>query len=105
MTQTLSIKIVGAPVACQDGIKETWRDVAEWAAGQLQARYGNQVRVQYFDLFDPNCPRLPPEGQLPVVFVEETVLSSGGKVSIPLLRRKIDELIHPEPMAQPKEEK
>ena len=83
--------IIAAPVACKEGVKESWRDAAEWAAGQLKARFGDTVRVQYFDLFDPQCPAIPPEGQLPVVLVDGDVVSCGGKISIPLIRKKIEE--------------
>ncbi len=83
--------IIAAPVACKEGVKESWRDAAEWAAGQLKARFGGTVRVQYFDLFDPQCPAIPPEGQLPVVLVDGDVVSCGGKISIPLIRKKIEE--------------
>lgn len=92
MTKTILVKIIGAPVACKDGIQESWRDVAEWAAGQLRALYGDQVSVQYYDLFDPNCPTIPPDSQLPVVLVNGIVVSSGGKISIPLIRKKIGEM-------------
>lgn len=92
MTRPILVKIIGAPVACKDGIKETWREVVEWAAGQLRSRYGETMRVQYYDLFDPDCPTLPPDSQLPVVFVDEVLVSSGGKISIPLIRKKIEEL-------------
>jgi hypothetical protein len=91
MSKTVLVKIIGAPVACQRGIKETWREVAGWAAEQLRSRYGETVRVQYYDLFDPDCPTLPPGSQLPVVFVGEALVSSGGKISIPLIRKKIEE--------------
>jgi disulfide oxidoreductase YuzD len=84
------VVIVGAPVACKEGIKETWREVAEWAAGELRSRYGEQVKVQYYDLFDPQCPAIPPEGQLPVVMVDGQVISCGGKISIPLIRKTIE---------------
>ena len=30
------VEIIGAPVACKEGVKETWRKVADWAAGQLR---------------------------------------------------------------------
>jgi hypothetical protein len=48
--------------------------------------------VQYYDLFDPDCPTLPPDCQLPVVFVGDGLVSSGGKISIPQIREKIEEL-------------
>lgn len=92
MTEPIQVMIIGAPIACKDGIKETWRDVAEWAAGQLRARFGDLVHLRYFDLFDPNCPPIPPGGQLPVVLLDGIVISIGGKISIPLIRQKIEEL-------------
>jgi hypothetical protein len=87
-----NVEIVGAPVACKNGIKETWREVADWAAGQLRARYGDRVKVEYFDLFDLNCPAIPSDCQLPVVFVDGKMVSSGGKISIPFIRLKLEEL-------------
>jgi hypothetical protein len=86
------VEIIGAPVACKEGITDTWRDVAQWAAGQLKSRYGDQVHVQYYDLFDTQCPSIPSEAQLPVVMVDGTLLTSGGKISILLIRKRIEEL-------------
>lgn len=85
------VVIIGAPVACKEGIQEIWREVAEWAAGQIKARYGNEVTVRYHDLFDPECPALPDEGQLPVVIIDGIVISCGGKISIPLICKTIDQ--------------
>ena len=96
MTKSILVKIIGAPVACKDGLKDTWREVAEWTCRQLRSRYGENVRVHYYDLFDPDCPILPPDSQLPVVFVDGVLVSSGGKISIPLIRMKIEELGNPE---------
>jgi hypothetical protein len=88
----LTVHIVGAPVACAEGVKDTWRDVAQHAADQLRARFGDSVRVQYFDLFDPGCPALPAGAQLPLVLIEGEVLISGGKISIPAIRQRIEAL-------------
>lgn len=93
MAQPIEVKIVGVPVACAEGVKELWRDVADWAGGQLQARFGSQVITRYFDLFDPECPTFPADSQLPVVYVNEKLVSSGGKISIPLIRKEIETLI------------
>ncbi len=90
MSARAAVQIIGAPVACADGVKETWREVAEWAAGQLTARFGEAVRVQYFDLSDPACPPLPPGAQLPLVLVDGEALTSGGKISIPAIRRRLE---------------
>lgn len=97
MKASATVHIVGAPVACADGVKDTWRDVAEWAAGQLTARFSGSVRVDYFDLFDPACPPLPSGAQLPLVLVNGEVLSSGGKISVPAIRRQLEALgLHPD---------
>lgn len=86
------VHIIGAPVACAEGVKDTWRDVAKHTADQLIARFGDSVRVQYFDLFSPDCPTLPAGAQLPLVIIEGEVLSSGGKISVPAIRRHIEAL-------------
>ena len=86
------VEIIGAPVACKEGVKETWREVADWAVAKLTTYFGDKVRVHYYDLFDPTCPKIPLDGQLPVVLIDGMVISCGGKISIPLIRKKIEEL-------------
>jgi hypothetical protein len=86
------VEIVGAPVACGEGVKDTWRDTAKHAADQLRTRFGDSVQVQYFDLFDPTCPSLPTGVQLPLVLIEGEVLSSGGKISVPAIRQRVEAL-------------
>ena len=93
VSEPIIVQIIGAPIACQEGMKDTWREVAQWAAGQLKARFGEQVQVQYFDLFDPACPPMPPGMQLPLVMVNTEALSNGDKISVPLLRRKIETIL------------
>ena len=90
---TISVQIIGAPVACADRVNETWRDVAKWAAQKLRVRYGTAVTVTYYDIFDPNCPPCPPESQLPLVRINGGVFPSGGKISLPAIRRHLDSLI------------
>jgi hypothetical protein len=87
------VQIVGAPVVCGNGIKEVWRDIAALAQTQLSRCFGDTVRVDYFDLFDPACPPLPPEAQLPVVFINGQLFSSGGKISIPAIRKQLESLV------------
>jgi hypothetical protein len=89
---TVLVQIIGARIACQDGVKDTWRETAEWAAKQLASRYGDVVCVEYFDLFDPGSPALPEGVQLPLVLVNNYVVSSGGKISIPIIRKSLEEL-------------
>ena len=89
---TARVQIIGPRIAYQDGVKDSWRETAEWAAMQLVARYGDSVCVEYFDLFDPSCPPLPEGSQLPLVLVNNRVVSSGGKISVPLIRKNLEEL-------------
>lgn len=92
MNVPITIHIIGAPVACAEGVKETWRDLAGWIGEKLRARYGTAVSFAYYDLFDPNCPPLPPDTQLPLVLVNGDVLSSGGKLSMPAIHRRLEAL-------------
>lgn len=96
MSNPIRVEIIGAPIACKDGVKDTWREVAEWASGQLHQRFGEGVQVQYCDLFEPACPPMPSEAQLPLVLVNGEVLSSGGKISVPMIRVKIEAILKKE---------
>ena len=100
MNTPTTIQIIGSPVACADGVKETWRDLAGWMAGKLKARYGTAVTTTYYDLFEPNCPPLPPDTQLPLVLVNGDVVSSGGKLSMPAIRQHLDALGVPPAVAR-----
>ena len=55
-------------------------------------RFGEAVQVRYYDLFDDDDPTLPPEAKLPLVLVEGEVLSSGGKISVPAIRKRLETL-------------
>lgn len=96
MSEPILVQIIGAPIACKEGVKDTWREIAEWASGQLHQRFGKGVQVQYFELFDPACPLMPSEAQLPLVLVNGEVLSSGGKISVPMIRVKIEAILKKE---------
>jgi disulfide oxidoreductase YuzD len=93
MKTPITVQMIGAPVACAEGIKETWREVAEWAQAQLTARFGEQISFTYYDLFDSACPPMLGDTQLPYILVAGEAVINGGKVSVPLLRRKIEALL------------
>ena len=93
MSQSVLMQIIGAPIACKEGVKDFWREVARWAAGQLKGHFGEAVDIHYFDLFDADCPPMPNDARLPLVLVNHEVLSSGGKISMPVLRRKIESIL------------
>lgn len=92
MSEKAVVQIVGVPIACSEGYKDAWREVASWVANQLVKRFGDFVQVNYFDLFEPDCPPLPEGAQLPLVLVNGQVVSSGGKISIPAIRRYIEDM-------------
>ena len=93
MTTPIRIHMIGSQVACTEGIKDSWREVGGWARGQLIAQFGPAIDFKYFDLFDLNCPDLPDGAQLPLILVEDEPVINGGKVSIPVLRKKIEALL------------
>jgi hypothetical protein len=90
--QPARVQIIGTVVACADGVKDTWRETAAWAAQKLAERFGGAVRAEYFDLFDPHCPALPAGAQIPVVLINGELFSSGGKISVPAIRRHLEAL-------------
>jgi disulfide oxidoreductase YuzD len=92
MSASAQVQIIGAPLACASGVQDSWRGIAAWVGQQLAGRFGEAVRVEYYDLFDPQAPLLPPEAQLPLVLVNGQVLSSGGKISLPALRKHLEAL-------------
>ncbi|MGQ9554674.1 MAG: ArsA family ATPase [Anaerolineae bacterium] len=71
---------------------ERLREVTALVANQLVHRFGQAVRVEYFDLFDPGCPDLPQGAQLPAVLINGELFSSGGKLSAPAISRRLLEL-------------
>jgi hypothetical protein len=93
--QPALVQIIGTLVACTDGVKDTWRETAAWAAQKLAERFGGALRVEYFDLFDPHCPAFPTSAQIPVVLINGQLFSSGGKISIPAIRRHLETLSEP----------
>ena len=96
MSKPVFVEIVGAPIACGEGVKDSWREVSAWAAGQLKTYFGDAVQVKYYDLFDADCPPVPTGSQLPVVLVNNETVISGGKISIPMIRRKITAILEKE---------
>lgn len=96
MSKPVLVQIVGAPIACEEGVKDSWREVSVWAAGQLKRQFGDNVQVKYYDLFDADCPPIPTGSQLPFVLVDNEAVISGGKISIPILRSKINAMLEKE---------
>jgi hypothetical protein len=93
MNKSVLVQIVGAPTACKEGVKDSWREVSAWAAGQLKTYFAEAVQVKYYNLFDADCPPVPAGSQLPFVMVDNEVVISGGKISIPVIRIKINTIL------------
>ena len=96
MSKPILVQIVGAPIACKEGVKDSWREVSAWAARQLKTYFGEIVQVKYYDLFDAACPPMPTGSQLPLVLVDNEAVISGGKISIPVIRSKINAVLEKE---------
>ncbi len=92
MNDIAKVQIIGVPIACSQGTEDSWRDAAEWVSDYLHNLFGDCVEVAYFDLFDPTCPTLPLDAQIPVVFINDEVIINGGTISIQLIQRKLEEL-------------
>ena len=95
------VRIFGTLTACSTGITDGWRDTATMIGRQLTERFGDQVVMEYFDLFGPEMDRFPDvlaavsrDGlMLPLVYVNDELFSSGGKINGPAIRRRIDALL------------
>ncbi len=91
MNEPVIVVIIGTPVACAEGIKDSWREVATWLSDKLQQRYSGAVEVRYFDLFDSDRPSLPANAQLPLVMIDGDVISMGQKISMPDIRAHLEQ--------------
>ena len=96
MSKPVLVQIVGAPIACKEGVKDSWREVSAWAARQLKTYFGETVQVKYYDLFDADCPSVPTGARLPLVLVDHKATISGGKISIPIIRNQINVVLEKE---------
>jgi len=93
------VRIFGAPTACATGISDSWRCMADWVRTQLEARYGDIVKVEYYDVFSREAEQfsgaldLGREGHpLPLVFVGSGLVFSGGKIAVSQIVRRLDAL-------------
>ena len=86
----IKVQIIGTQIACSEGLKDTWRELAAYVKSQLSVRFQNQVEVEYFDLFDKKCPPFPANAQIPIVLINGDLFSSGGKIAIPRLTKYLN---------------
>ena len=83
------VRIFGVPVAgCKPG--KTWRDAASFAKNLLTLRFGSKIEVEYIEFLSPEWEKFPNitdlintgQAQIPIVMVNDEILSSGGKVNV-----------------------
>lgn len=99
----VTVRVFGVPTAsgCDCGTQSsTWREATEWIGRSLKGHFGEQICVEYYDLFTeapdtfPNVLEVVAHGQArpPLVFVGDELLSSGGRISGPAIRRRLEKL-------------
>jgi hypothetical protein len=93
MSTPVLVQIIASPIACKEGIRDSWREVAAWTGHQLYVLFGEAVQVKYHDLFDADCPPILDGAQLPVVLVDSELISTGGKISLPAIRKRIETIL------------
>jgi len=88
------VKIFGVPVAgCKSG--KSWQDAAAFAKNLLTLKFGNQVEVEYIEFLPPKWKEFPKiidlinkgKAKIPIIVVNDEVLSTGGKVNISQIER------------------
>lgn len=97
----VTVRIFGALTACAVGATDAWRETAMMMGRQLRGRFGDQVTVEYFDLFGPEMEhhpnvlaRVSRDGlTLPLVYINDELFSSGGKINGPSIRRQLEALM------------
>jgi hypothetical protein len=105
----VTVRVFGVPTTsgCDCGTKGgTWRDATEWVARSLKIQFGDQVRVEYFDLFLDVLDAFPHvmdvvargEAKPPLVFIGDDqgylgeLLSAGERISGPAIRKRVEAL-------------
>lgn len=94
------VRVFGVPTASGCPADQTWEAVTRWMAAQLAGRFGPQVFTEYVDLLGPAMTCFPDVAALvrdgpaspPIVTVNGTVVSAGGKVSVPAVRKMLEAL-------------
>lgn len=94
------VRVFGVPTAGTCRAREGWREATEWMAHSLKSQFGDQVRVEYVDLFSEKVDQCPAalalvtsgEAIPPLIFVDDELLTSGGKISGPAVHRRLESL-------------
>ncbi len=100
MDKPITVRVFGVATSTNCGCQEGWRDATEWVARSLKSYFGDQICVEYHDLFLAAPADFPQvlelvergEAQPPVVFIEDKLFSSGGRISGPTIRKQLEAL-------------
>ena len=96
----VSVKIFAMPLeGCDPG--KTWKAAYELLSKKLYSRYGNQIDLEFIEIFSPpsfqynEVMSMVEKGQLqpPYIFVNERMISHGGKLSDKVIREAVDAII------------
>jgi hypothetical protein len=90
--EAVIVRIVGA--------NDAWQGAADQARRRLAAAFGPQVEVEFYAASSPEINRFPQAlalirlgaAPLPLVFIGDELLSTGGKVLIPEISRRLEAL-------------
>ncbi len=94
------VRVFGVRTADACGARDGWREATDWLARALKTQFGDHVCVEYVDLFSEQADQYPVAVDLvsngrakpPMIFVGDELLSSGGKISGPTVRRRLEAL-------------
>lgn len=86
------VRIVGANAA--------FAKTAHFALDRLQNGFGAQIEGRYYGADEPGLTEFPPAlalirlggAPLPLIFIDNELISLGGKISIPELRQRLTAL-------------
>ena len=90
--EAVSVRIVGAT--------DAWQGAADYARRRLKRAFGPHVQVEYCTAFSPEISRFPQalalvrlgNAPLPLIFIGDELFSTGGKISIPDISRRLETL-------------
>jgi hypothetical protein len=90
--QAITVRIVGAT--------DAWQAAAETVRRRLISAFGPQVQVEYYTASSPEISRFPQalalirlgNPPLPLVFIGDDLFSTGGKLLIPEISRRLEAL-------------
>ncbi len=96
----ITVRVFGVATSTNCGCQEGWRDATEWVARSLKSYFGDKICVEYQDLFLSAPTDFPQvlellehgEAQPPLVFIGEELFSSGGRISGPAIRKRLEAL-------------